>query len=114
MSGVMQRVRGEIAVVVPTRNSARTLQACLESIRTQQVACTVVVVDNRSSDSTAEIPHRLPDVFIQAGPERSAQRNAGVAATAAEVVGFIDSDMVLAPSVVGQAAAAIAMGAGRG
>jgi glycosyltransferase involved in cell wall biosynthesis len=111
MSEVEQTLRGEIAVVVPTRNSARTLQACLESIRTQQVPCTVVVVDNRSSDSTSEIAHRLADVVIQAGPERSAQRNAGVAATAAEVVGFIDSDMVLAPSVVGQAAAAIAMGA---
>jgi glycosyltransferase involved in cell wall biosynthesis len=111
MSGVKQRVRGEIAVVVPTRNSARTLQACLESIRAQEVPCVVVVVDNWSSDSTSEIAHRLADVFIQSGPERSAQRNAGAAATAAEIVGFIDSDMVLTPNVVGEAVAAIAIGA---
>jgi glycosyltransferase involved in cell wall biosynthesis len=101
----------QVAVVVPTCNSARTLQACLESIRAQQVPCTLVVVDNGSSDSTSAIAHKLADLVIEAGPERSAQRNAGAAATAAEVVGFIDSDMVLPPSVVGQVVAAISMGA---
>ncbi len=103
--------REHIAVVVPTRNSARTIQACLESLRAQDVPCTVIVVDNGSSDSTPEIAHKLADLVLEAGPERSAQRNAGAAATAAQVVGFIDSDMVLPTDVVGQAVAAIETGA---
>jgi glycosyltransferase involved in cell wall biosynthesis len=103
--------REHIAVVVPTRNSARTIQACLESLRAQDVPCTVIVVDNGSSDSTPEIAHKLADLVLEAGPERSAQRNAGAAATAAQVVGFIDSDMVLPTNVVGQAVAAIETGA---
>ena len=103
--------REDIAVVVPTRNSARTIQACLESLRAQNVPCTVIVVDNGSSDSTPEVAQKLADLVLQAGPERSAQRNIGAAATAAEIVGFIDSDMVLATDVVGQAVAAIETGA---
>src|SRR5581483_8446397 len=43
---------------------------------------------------------------------RSRQRNLGAAAHPAAVVGFVDSDMVLSPHVVEQAAAAIAAGHG--
>jgi hypothetical protein len=100
-----------IAVVVPTRNSARTLRACLESIRAQRVACTLVVVDNHSTDETKAISAELADLVLEAGPERSAQRNRGAEATDAAIVGFIDSDMALSPEVVGDAAAAIRDGA---
>jgi FkbM family methyltransferase len=102
----------DLTVVVPTRNSARTLEACLQSIRAQDTACHLVVVDNHSDDSTVAIALRLADTVIVAGPERSAQRNAGARVTTTDYVAFIDSDMVLEPGVLSQARALLAAGAG--
>lgn len=103
--------RLSVTVVVPTRNSARTLGRCLKSLRTQTHPCTIVVVDNGSTDATGEVAARLADHRLQAGPERSRQRNVGATAVPAAVVGFVDSDMVVAPGVVAEAVAAIAAGA---
>jgi glycosyltransferase involved in cell wall biosynthesis len=103
--------KADVAVIVPTRNSASTLRVCLESIKRQSHPCTLVVVDNSSSDETRLIADELADLVLDTGPERSAQRNAGAAATAAKFVGFIDSDMELPPEVVGEAIAALRSGA---
>ena len=90
-----------VSVVVPTRNSARTLDACLKSIRSQRhSAVELVVVDNHSSDQTAEIARRYADVFDTHGPERSAQRNRGAHIAKGEYLLFIDADMTLDPDVI--------------
>jgi SAM-dependent methyltransferase len=100
------------AVVVPTRNSARTLEACLRSLRAQTMPCAIVVVDNGSTDATLEIARRLADRVHAAGPERSAQRNIGASLVLSEVVGFVDSDMLVGPDVVARATRALEEGAG--
>lgn len=102
----------QIAVVVPTRNSARTLETCLESLRAQSIPCTIVVVDNGSTDGTTEIARKLADVLAFTGPERSAQRNAGARLAPAPYVGFIDSDMVVGADVVAEALRALESGSG--
>lgn len=90
----------KISAVVPTKNSIRTISSCLESLRNQQDAdVEVIVVDNNSTDGTDEVGRRLADIFISAGPERSAQRNRGFEAGTGDIVFFIDSDMVLEPRV---------------
>ena len=90
----------KISMIVPTKNSERTMASCLESLRRQQgCEVEVVVVDNNSSDDTPAIAARLADIVINAGPERSAQRNRGAEAASGDVVFFIDSDMVLEPMV---------------
>jgi GT2 family glycosyltransferase len=68
-------------------------------------------VDNGSTDNTSLIANELADLFLVIGPERSAQRNAGAAATASQIVGFVDSDMVLSRTVIAEAVAAIEAGA---
>jgi glycosyltransferase involved in cell wall biosynthesis len=99
-------------VIVPTRNSAGTLDACLRSIRAQtHTDLELVVVDNSSSDATKEIAARHADIVLDTGPERSAQRNAGGHAARGDVLLFIDSDMCLEPDVVAQAVAEIEHGA---
>ncbi|MCB0915136.1 MAG: glycosyltransferase [Actinobacteria bacterium] len=90
----------KISAVVPTKNSIRTISSCLESLRNQVDAeVEVIVVDNNSDDGTADVGRELADIFISAGPERSAQRNRGFEAGTGDVVFFIDSDMVLEPRV---------------
>ena len=90
-----------VSVVVPTRNNARTLAACLESVRAQDYRpIEVLVIDNGSTDGTPEIAARLADRVEDRGPERSAQRNRGAALARGEHLLFIDSDMLLRPEVV--------------
>jgi glycosyltransferase involved in cell wall biosynthesis len=90
-----------VGVVVPTRNSARTLAACLASIRTQTYEqLELVVVDNASSDGSDQLAARWADVVLRGGPERSAQRNRGAAESTGAFLLFVDSDMVLERDVV--------------
>lgn len=84
-----------VSFIVPTRNSERTLFACLASIQSQEWPwIELVVVDNSSTDATDGIARQLADVLINAGPERSAQRNAGARASHGTYLVFLDSDMV--------------------
>jgi arabinofuranan 3-O-arabinosyltransferase len=94
-----------VSVVVPTCNSMRTLAACLHSIRAQDTPVELIVVDNASTDGTYELARELADVAVRGGPERSAQRNAGVRLAAAAWILWIDADMVLPPTTVSAALA---------
>jgi len=92
-----------VSVVVPMRNSARHIVACLESIRAQtHEPVELVGVDNHSTDGTAELAAPLVDRFLSIGPERSAQRNVGAGASSGDHLLFVDSDMVLDPNVVSE------------
>jgi GT2 family glycosyltransferase len=94
-----------VTVVVPTRNSIRTLAACLHSIRAQDVPVELVVVDNDSTDGSYELARENADAAVRGGPERSAQRNTGVRLASTEWVLWVDSDMVLPPTTVSAALA---------
>lgn len=97
--------QGTVSVIVTTRNSGQTLEACLGSVRRQTYAATeLVVVDNHSSDDTVEIAKRYADRVATIGPERSAQRNHGASLASGELLLFIDADMVLDPEVVAEGA----------
>jgi glycosyltransferase involved in cell wall biosynthesis len=104
---------GSVSIVIPTRNSAATLAACLESARSQDYSdIELIVVDNHSRDRTQEVALGLADSVLTAGPERSAQRNAGARAAVGQFLFFIDSDMVLEPTVVSECVGAARGGAG--
>jgi glycosyltransferase involved in cell wall biosynthesis len=91
-----------VSVIVPTRNSGRTLDACLNSIRSQHYQpVEVVVVDNGSTDRTLQIARDRADIVEHWAPERSAQRNRGAQVSHGDFVLFVDSDMTLSPEVVG-------------
>jgi glycosyltransferase involved in cell wall biosynthesis len=91
-----------VSVVVPTRDSAKTLAACLQSIRAQVYQpIELIVVDNGSTDKTVEIAAAHAARVEPFGPERSAQRNRGAQLAKGDYLLFIDSDMKLTPDVVG-------------
>jgi glycosyltransferase involved in cell wall biosynthesis len=90
-----------VSVIVPTRNSAATLRACLRSISVQTYpSIETIVVDRDSTDSTRQIASEAGARTLLAGPERSAQRNVGARAAGGRWLLFVDSDMVLGPEVV--------------
>ena len=101
-----------VSVIVTTRNSGQTLEACLQSVRRQTHPGTeLVVVDNHSSDRTLDIAERYADKVATIGPERSAQRNHGASLASGELLLFIDADMVLDPEVVDEGARILASSA---
>jgi len=90
-----------VSVVVPTKNSLKTIEACLESIKNQTYQnIEIIVVDNNSTDNTKEIAKRFTEKVFNKGPERSAQRNYGVDNSQGEFVLIIDSDMVLSEKII--------------
>ena len=102
-----------VSVVVPTRDSAGSLRACLDSIaRQSDPSIEILVVDNHSSDTTLEIAHAFTPSVITRGPERCAQRNAGAYAAQGSYLLFIDSDMVLDSLVVAQCVEDVTMDVG--
>jgi glycosyltransferase involved in cell wall biosynthesis len=83
-----------VSFVVPTRNSERTIVACLAPLRDQTHSNVErIVVDNFSTDDTRLLAAPLADQVVVAGPERSAQRNIGAAAATGGILVFLDSDM---------------------
>jgi glycosyltransferase involved in cell wall biosynthesis len=103
---------GRVSIVIPTRNSAATLVACLKSARSQDYSdIELIVVDNHSTDKSQQIARHLATSVLIAGPERSAQRNAGARAATGQFLLFIDSDMVLERAVVRECVQAARRGA---
>ena len=110
--GPGRQPRASVTVVVPTKNAARTLEACLDSIVRQSVSCGLVVVDCGSVDDSKAIASGFADLVLNTAPSPSLQRNVGARALSADIVGFVDADMVVGEHVVEQAIEQIAAGAG--
>lgn len=92
-----------VSVIVPTKNSSKTLLDCLKSVKNQSYKnIELIVVDNFSTDDTPKIAKKHADIFFSKGPERSAQRNFGVSKSKGKYVFIIDSDMVLSSQVVSE------------
>jgi len=90
-----------VSVIVPTRNSQKYLQRCLESLSRQTFSgLEIVVVDNFSSDMTVEIAKEFTDHVFESGPERSGQINYGVKQARGLFIYRVDSDFYVPPSVV--------------
>ncbi len=90
-----------ISIIIPTKNSALTLEDCLVSLKHQSYEnIEIIVIDNHSIDATPEIAKKYADVYMQKWPERTAQKNAGIELAKGEYIVFIDSDMVLETEVM--------------
>jgi GT2 family glycosyltransferase len=89
-----------VAVVVPVFNGSGFIGDCLESVRAQSVACSVIIVDDASTDdSAALIAQRFPEVALIRNPVNlgfAATVNLGLQrANAADFVFVLNQDTVL-------------------
>jgi glycosyltransferase involved in cell wall biosynthesis len=99
------RDRPACSVIIPTYNRMRLLARTLDSMTRQDVGTDqfeVIVVDDGSSDATAEVAARYREwlnlhYFFQPdeGFRAAAARNVGIAQANAEVCVFIDSGVLL-------------------
>jgi GT2 family glycosyltransferase len=93
-------VRPRFSVVIPAFNAAAALAQAIESVRAQTwPAHEIIVVDDGSTDATAEVAHRFADVHLirQVNRGVSVARNAGAAAASGDWLAFLDADDWYAP-----------------
>jgi Glycosyl transferase family 2 len=98
-------------------NGARTLQACLDAVsrsdavsRTTGASCEYIVVNDGSTDDSAQIARRagarVIDEVTRGGPARA--RNIGALAASGEILLFIDADVCVHEGTIARAVRALA------
>lgn len=94
-----------ISVVIPAYNEERHIAACLEALTRQTISepFEVIVVDNASTDRTAEIARSYGDrlnlrIIYESTKGRGAARAAGFAAAGGDILFSTDADTQVPPS----------------
>jgi glycosyltransferase involved in cell wall biosynthesis len=90
-----------ISVIVPVRNSAKTIGDLMESLMSLEYdpgKLEILVVDGDSSDCTRKIVEEYPFLFVEEeGKGLNAARNTGIKWSTGEIVAFTDGDCVVPP-----------------
>ncbi len=87
-----------LSVVMPVYNGAAYIKEAIESILQQDITITleIIVVDDGSTDATADIIHALNNPVIRyihqsnSGPSKA--RNTGILQAQGELIAFLDAD----------------------
>jgi glycosyltransferase involved in cell wall biosynthesis len=91
----------QVSIIIPTSNSGETVEECLRSIQGQDYPFyEVIIVDNFSNDGTLRTAREFGAKIIQQKGNPAQARNIGVNNSIGRYVLFIDSDMILQPTVV--------------
>ncbi len=90
-----------ISIIVPVRNSARTIRDLLDSLmelKYDKDKLEIVVVDVNSNDGTRKIVEEYPVMLIdEEGKGLNAARNTGIKWSKGEIVAYTDGDCVVPP-----------------
>lgn len=90
-----------VSVILPVRDGERYLEEAIQSVLGQDLTeFELVIVDDGSTDSTPRIAASYPTAhYLRLAPSGvSAARNAGVGASRAEYLAFLDADDVWHPA----------------
>jgi glycosyltransferase involved in cell wall biosynthesis len=97
-SGSLDKVMPEATVIIPTRNRANELRACLAALSRQEARgrFDILVVDNGSQDETSNIiaasaRDDVHGLYVEQ-PNRAKARNAGIAVASGSLIIFCDDD----------------------
>jgi glycosyltransferase involved in cell wall biosynthesis len=96
-----------ISVIIPAYNVKSYLKNCYDSVTGQSYSSIeVILVDNNSTDGTAEIINNIvaenPSIIALQEPQQGASyaRNAGLLAARGEWIQFLDADDILEPGKI--------------
>ncbi len=91
-----------VTIIVPVYNAQRTLHLCLDSLLAidyPKDKLEIIMVDNNSTDDTAEIIKKYPVTYLLEDEVQSsyAARNKGIRHAKGEIIAFTDSDCIAHP-----------------
>lgn len=109
-------VEPQVAVVIPSWNSATLLPALLESLAADPEEVEILVVDNGSRDGTLDLLRErgIPHLALPRNIGFAAAMNRGVAETAAPLILGLNADTVVVPGAIAMLAAALVADPGLG
>jgi O-antigen biosynthesis protein len=90
----------KVSIVICAYNAERTMRQCLESLhRLDYPNFEVIIVDDGSRDTTAQIAGDFPEFRLIRQPNKglSVARNVGLHAALGELIAYTDSDCVVDP-----------------
>ncbi|MDX3094527.1 glycosyltransferase [Streptomyces sp. ME19-03-3] len=97
-------VTAPVSVIVPAYNESAGIEAAVRSLLASDHPVEVVVVDDGSTDGTADLVEslRLPSVRVirQANAGKPAALNTGIAAASYDLLVMVDGDTVFEPDAV--------------
>ena len=104
--------RPSVSVVITCYNYGRFLADAVASVQAQTYpASEIVVIDDGSTDSTAEVARALPVRYVhQANAGVSRARNHGATVTGGELLMFLDADDMLRPTYLERCVQALTHG----
>src|SRR5262245_50589523 len=93
-------MKPRLSFIIPVRNDAARLEACLASIRRNSQSpgqIEIVVVDNESTDRSAEVAASFGAKVVSIDTGRVAElRNRGAAQATSDIFAFVDADHEIA------------------
>ncbi|HUD02471.1 MAG TPA: glycosyltransferase family A protein [Candidatus Paceibacterota bacterium] len=84
-----------LSIVIPAYNEERYISACLESIvQNGGDMAEIIVVDNNSTDTTAEVARQFPNVRVvrELVKGTSSARQRGFVESTGDIIAFVDAD----------------------
>lgn len=89
----------DISLVIPAYNEEDYIGSCIEYAQKYDGFKEIVVVDNASTDRTAEVAARYPGVRVVREDRKGTgyARDIGYRATTADIVAFVDADTHIRP-----------------
>jgi glycosyltransferase involved in cell wall biosynthesis len=90
-----------VSIVIPTRNSSKTIEHCINSVQEQSYRNTeTIIVDSKSTDDTASISERMGCRVIFTKWKTLGARYIGFLASAGKFILMLDSDQILEKSAI--------------
>ncbi len=85
-----------VSFCIPTKNRARTIAACLASIRAQDYPdIEIIVVDNGSTDETVAIAQRYADRVASCDGKLGAVRQHSIDLSSGTILALFDDDIII-------------------
>jgi len=90
-----------VSIIIPTKNSSRTIEKCLKSLKEQTYKnIEIIIVDGFSSDNTCDIIQKYDVRLFSIKGERTKAKNLGITESRGKFLLFIDADMILDKKII--------------